>query len=90
MRNVFALAVLGVFGFAVLCTAVRANGARSLPNIFVSVLADVKAKTTLAVLLPTDLPTPFSDAKDAIVDKATANEYAVSLYYESDGGNGAP
>jgi len=87
MKNVFALAVLGVFGSAVLCTSVRANVARPLPDIFLSVLAEVKAKTRLLVLLPTELPTPFSDAKDAIVDKATAEEYAVSLYYKVDVGN---
>jgi len=87
MKNVFALALLGVFASAVLCTAVRANVAGSLPDIFVSVLAGVKAKTRVAVLLPAELPRPFSDAKHASVDKATADEYAVSLYYELDVGN---
>jgi hypothetical protein len=87
MRNVFALAVLVVFGSAVLCTSVRANVARPLPDIFLSVLAEVKAKTRLPVLLPTALPAPFSDAKDAILDKVTADEYAVSLYYKVDAGN---
>ena len=84
MKNVFALAVLGVFGSTVLCTAVRANVAKSLPDIFVSVLAEVKAKTRVPILLPTELPIPFRDAKNAIVYKATADEYTVSLYYESD------
>jgi len=87
MKNVFALALLGVFASTVLCTAVRANVAGSLPDIFVSVLAGVKAKTRVPVLLPTELPRPFSDAKHASVDKATADEYAVSLYYELGVGN---
>jgi hypothetical protein len=87
MKNVFALALLVVFASTVLCTAVQANVAGSLPDIFVSVLAEVKAKTRVRVLFPTELSRPFSDAKHARVDKATADEYAVSLYYELDAGN---
>ncbi len=87
MKNVLALALLGVFASAVLGTPVRAKVARSLPNVFLSVLDEVKAKTRVAVLLPIELPGPFSNAKHAIVDKATADEYAVSLYYELDAGD---
>lgn len=87
MKNLFALALLGVFVSAILCTAVRANEAGSLPDIFVSVLGGIEAKTRVPVLLPTELPRPFSDAKHASVDKATADEYSVSLYYELDIGN---
>jgi len=87
MKNAFALALMGVFASTVLCTAVRANVAGSLPDIFLSVLAEVKAKTRVPILLPTELPKPFSDAKHARVDKTTAEQYAVSLYYELDGGN---
>ena len=50
-------------------------------------MTEVKAKTTVPVLLPTELPSPFSDAKHAIVDKATADEYEVGLYYELDLGD---
>jgi hypothetical protein len=60
---------------------------RSVPNIFVSVLGDVKAGTTIPVLLPTDLPKPFSDAKHAVVKNVSANEYALALYYELDVGD---
>ena len=87
MKKGFALALLGVFSSTVLCTAIRANVAGSLPDIFLSVLARVKVKTRVPVLLPTELPRPFSDAKHASVDKATTDEYAVSLYYELDVGN---
>ena len=52
-----------------------------------SALAEIKAKTSVPVLLPTELPSPFGDAKHAIVDSATAEEYAVSLYYELDVGD---
>ena len=54
----------------------------SLPDILVSVLAAVKAGTSIPVLLPTELPRPFSDAKHAMVQKVSAYEYAVDLYYE--------
>ena len=87
MKNVFVLALMGVFASTVLCTAVRANVAGSLPDVFLSVLAEVKAKTRVPVLLPTELPKPFSDAKHASVDKATADQYGVSLYYELDAGD---
>ena len=60
---------------------------RPLPAIFVSVLADVKAGTSIPVLLPSELPRPFSDAKHAVVEKVSADHYAVALYYELDEGN---
>lgn len=83
MKNLFVLALVGVFASTVICTVVRAG---SLPDIFRSALAEVKAKTNVPVLLPTELPRPFSDAKHASVDRATADEYVVSLYYELDSG----
>jgi hypothetical protein len=84
MKNVSALVLLGVL---VLCTAPRTNAAGSLPDVFLSILGGVKAKTKVDVLLPTELPRPFSDAKHANVDKATPEEYAVSLYYELGAGD---
>jgi hypothetical protein len=87
MKKVSAVALLGLLVSTVLCTAFRANAAGSLPDVFLSVLDRVKAKTKVGVLLPTELPKPFSDAKHANVDKATADEYVVSLYYELDAGN---
>lgn len=87
MKKMFALAFLGVFASTIFCTAVRANVAGALPDVFLSVLADVKAKTTVPVLLPTELPKPFNNAKHATVGKAAADGYAVSLYYELGAGN---
>jgi hypothetical protein len=52
-----------------------------LPDIFVSVLADVKAGTSIPVLLPTELPRPFRDAKQAIAGKISANKYRITLYW---------
>lgn len=85
MKKVFALALLGVIASTVLCPAVRASD-RSLPDVFVSVLDGVKAKTRVPVLLPTELPKPFNDAKHASVE-AAADGYTVSLYYELDVGD---
>ncbi len=86
MKKVY-LVLVGVFASTVLCTAVRANVAGALPDIFVSVMAGVKAKTRVPVLLPTELPKPFINAKYAKVDKAAADEYEVSLYYDLDAGD---
>jgi len=58
-----------------------------LPDIFVSALAEINAKTNLPVLLPTELPGPFADAKHATVMKAAPDEYAVSLAYDLDIGD---
>jgi hypothetical protein len=68
-------------------TAPSFPAVRSLPDALVSALAEVKAGTGISVLLPTELPQPFSDAKHAVVEKVSADEYAVALYYESEMGN---
>ena len=85
MRNVISPALLGVFVLTGLYTAVRANAAGPLPDIFRSVLSEVKAKTKVPVLLPTELP--FYDIKQATVDKATEDASAISLYYDLSAGN---
>lgn len=63
-----------------------ANGG-PVPEVFLSALAEAKAKTSLPVLLPTELPSLFSDAKHAVTEKLAADEYAISLYYELDVGD---
>jgi hypothetical protein len=65
----------------------RAHAARSLPRVFGSVLAEVKAKTSIPVLLPTELPRPVDNAKHAVVEKTTTDEYGVALYYELEAGD---
>jgi hypothetical protein len=86
MKNVTSLALQVVFAFTFLYTAVRANAAGPLPDIFRSVLTEVKAKTRVPVLLPTELPF-YDSIKNASVDKATAEEYAIGLYYTLDAGD---
>jgi hypothetical protein len=85
MKSLSSLALLGLLASNVLYAAVLANAAGPLPDIFRSVLTEVKAKTKVSVLLPTELP--FYDVKHATVDKAAAQEYAISLYFELDEGN---
>jgi hypothetical protein len=55
---------------------------RSLLSIFISILPEVKAKTRVPVLLPGKLPKPLEEARYAVVEKATTDKYAISLYYE--------
>jgi hypothetical protein len=55
---------------------------KPLPSVFVSVLAEVKARTNISLLLPSELPKPLSNAKHATVDEVKADQYGVLLYYE--------
>lgn len=61
----------------------------SLPKALSSVLSEVKAKSQIAVLLPSTLSQPFADAKYPVIEKASGDEYAISLSYQPDGGNAA-
>jgi hypothetical protein len=61
--------------------------ARHLPEALASVLADVKAKSHAEVLLPSEMPHPFGEAKYATVESASQNEYSISLYYKLDVGD---
>ena len=88
--------VIAIFLAVVGCTSSKsapalpadaANVGTTLPNIFVSVLPEIKAKTSIPVLLPSKLPRPFGDAKHARVEKVAPNEYAIALYYELDVGD---
>ncbi len=59
----------------------------SLPGVFGSVVAEVKTKSRITVLLPSELSQPVAGAKYAVVEKASEGEYAISLYYEMGIGN---
>jgi len=86
MKNVSALALLSVLVVTVFCATTPTNAAGTLPDVFLSVLGQLKEKTKVDVLLPTELPRPFNDAKHANAE-ATADKYAVSLYYELNAGD---
>lgn len=64
-----------------------ARSSRSLPDALAPVLAKIKAGTGIPILLPTALPTPFVDAKHAVLEKATPHQYGIALYYELGVGN---
>lgn len=63
-------------------TTSPAKPALALPEALAPALAEVKAKSRIAVLLPSELSEPLAKAKHAIVETASENEYAISLYYE--------
>ena len=56
--------------------------ATPIANAFVSVFSEVKAKSRLAVLLPSELPQPVAKAEHAVVETASEDQYAISLYHE--------
>ncbi len=52
---------------------------RSLPKPFVAILPKIKAKSRIPVLLPSKLPRSI---KDAVLETVSANNYAISLFYQ--------
>jgi hypothetical protein len=56
--------------------------AKSLPEPFASVLPEINAKSRIPILLPSELSQPIRGAKHAVVERASDNEYAITLYYE--------
>src|SRR6516162_8060527 len=87
LKNVFARTLLGMITSTLFCASVQPSADGSLPDVFRSALTEVKAKTSVSVLLPSELPEPIRDAKHAVVDKATQDEYTIGLSYELDEGN---
>jgi hypothetical protein len=51
-------------------------------RVFASVLPQIKAKSHIPVLLPSELPSPISTAKYAVIAGPEADKYAVTLFYE--------
>jgi hypothetical protein len=58
-----------------------------LPEVFTSVLADLKTKTHVPVLLPGELPEPINAARYAVLGKTASTRYSLSLYYGRDAGD---
>jgi hypothetical protein len=54
----------------------------SVPEALAPALADVKAKSRIALLLPSELSQPLAEAKHAVVETASDDAYAISLCYE--------
>jgi len=59
----------------------QTKSGRSLPAVFVSVLPDVKAKSHVPVLLPSELPEPIVRAKHAVTT-AEDDKYTIALYFK--------
>ena len=55
---------------------------KSLPEPLTSVLPEIKAKSHIPVILPSDLPQPIRGAKHAVIEKVSDKEYAVILFYK--------
>ena len=68
-------------------TSTPAEPDTSLPKAFGSLLADIKTKSHITILLPSELSQPVGEAKYAVVEKASQGEYAISLYYKLGIGN---
>lgn len=68
-------------------TAGTARSKHSPAKVFMPKLAELKSKTHVAILLPDDLPKPFNNAKDVVIESATAREYDIGLYYSLDYGD---
>lgn len=60
---------------------IASGSAKTLPEQFAAALSEVKSKSRIPVLLPSELPQSISKAKHAVVEKASDNEYAIALYY---------
>jgi hypothetical protein len=81
--------MVSVCGFSIGSQAKPASGQAAadhavqrtaLPQVFNSVLPQLKAGSHIPILLPTELPRSIEAAKQAVVEKAEANEYGISLY----------
>lgn len=66
-----------------------AQPAAPLPGPLAPVVKVVKAKSQAPVLLPSELPQPFAEAKNARVDEVSEYRYAISLYYKLGVGDSA-
>ena len=55
-------------------------------ELFREVLSEIKAKTRIPILLPSELPAPFREkAIRLVVGNGEVNKYEVSLYYDDPG-----
>ena len=55
---------------------------KTLPRVFSSALSEIKAKSGVPVLLPSELPKQFAGAQYARVGNAAASGYTIELYYK--------
>jgi hypothetical protein len=60
----------------------RGQPPSSASEALAAVIAEVKGKSRVALLVPSELPQPVAKAKHAVIESASDNEYSISLYYE--------
>ncbi len=60
---------------------------QEIAQVFVSHLSEIKQKTKVPVLLPSDLPQPIAKAKYSAVGDLQADKYEIGLYYELGAGD---
>jgi hypothetical protein len=83
MKTFFLALALSVIGLL----HAQTNAGRPMLDVFATALTKAKARTKVPILLPSELPTAFADAKNAVVEKVGPEEYVIGLYYELDIGN---
>lgn len=64
-----------------------AQAADSIPEALKLVIAELKQKSHIPLLLPSKMAETFGEATQAVLDKASDEEYSISLFYELGMGN---
>lgn len=83
--SALALAAISIFSiFSVGDSRAESPQASAVPAVFTAVLSEIKAVSQIPILLPSEVP---GGANHVRLDKATSDEYAISLYYEVGAGN---
>ena len=81
---------VGIFLCISVVACTTASAADKLSNVFQPALAQVKAKTQVAILLPSKLPAPIKEKDIHFSDgKAELNKYEITLYYDAGAGDAA-
>jgi hypothetical protein len=60
---------------------------KPVPKLLAALVPQVKTRSRLPILLPSELPAVIGSPAHGHLDRASANEYEVSLYYELGVGN---
>lgn len=79
-----ALTLAAILIFSVGDSRAESPQASPVPAAFTAVLSQIKATSQIPILLPSEVP---GGANHVQLDKATSDEYAISLCYESGAGN---
>src|SRR5437868_2037834 len=82
--------IVGISICIVAIASTNASAADKPSNVFQSALAQVKTKTQVAILLPSELPAPIKERDIHFsIGKAELNKYEIALYYVAGAGDAA-